>query len=328
MKLCTFTVPTSLGPQTRIGVAAAGGIVDATSAVIAHLERTYSPEGAARIGHARAPTDMIALIGIGGDTLDLVGESVEAVSASGQAQTAMGEMTFYQVGDVELRAPILTPPGISCFITWPAHIEDSREKGFAMLNFPEIGGDLRAYYKGHTGSIGHPGQTIPMPPYAKDMDIECEMAAVIGVGGKDLSREQAEQAIVGYTIFNDVSYREIQAREMAFGLGPTKGKDADFSNVMGPWLVTADEVGDPQKLRMSFDVNGEEKSSYNTSGMVWGFDDLASYLSRGQTLRPGHVITSGNYPGGSALDLGIKLGSGDKVTLKIENLGEQSNTIG
>jgi 2-keto-4-pentenoate hydratase/2-oxohepta-3-ene-1,7-dioic acid hydratase in catechol pathway len=62
--------------------------------------------------------------------------------------------------------------------------------------------------------------------------------------------------------------------------------------------------------------------------MVWGFDDLASYLSRGQTLRPGHVITSGNYPGGSALDLGIKLCSGDKITLKIEKLGEQSNTIG
>lgn len=328
MKLCTFAVPTALGSQNRVGVAVDGGIVDATAAVISRLERTFSPEGAARIGHARAPAEMVALIGTGGDTLDMVRECVEAISASGQTQTTMGVTTFYKTTDVQLRAPILNPPGISCFITWPAHIEDSREKGFAMLNFPPKDGDLRAYYKGHTGSIGHPGQTIPMPSYADSMDAECEMAAVIGAGGKDLTREQAKQAIVGYTIFNDVSYREIQAREMKFGLGPTKGKDADFSNVMGPWLVTADEVGDPQKLRMSFDINGQERSSYNTSGMVWGFDDLACYLSRGQTLRPGHVITSGNYPGGSALDLGIKLKAGDKVTLRIEKLGEQMNTIG
>ena len=187
---------------------------------------------------------------------------------------------------------------------------------------------MRAYYKGHTGSIGHPGQVIPMPSYASEMDAECEMAAVIGVGGKDLSRDEARKAIVGYTIFNDVSYRAIQAREMKFGLGPTKGKDADFSNVMGPWLVTADEVGDPQRLRMSFAVNGTEKSSYSTSEMVWGFDDLASYLSRGQTLRPGHVLTSGNYPGGSALDLGIVLKAGDTVTLEIEKLGALTSSIG
>ena len=328
MKLCTFAVPTPFGAQNRVGVAVAGGIVDATAAVIARLERSYTPEGAARIGQARAPADMVALIGTGGDTLDLVRECVGAIAASGQAHTQSGVTTFYKPGDVQMRAPILTPPGISCFITWPAHIEDSKAKGFAMLNFPPKDGDLRAYYKGHTGSIGHPGQTIPMPSYATSMDAECEMAAVIGVGGRDLTREEAKRAIVGYTIFNDVSYREIQAREMAFGLGPTKGKDADCSNVMGPWLVTADEVGDAQNLRMSFAVNGEEKSHYNTSGMVWGFDDLASYLSRGQTLRPGHVLTSGNYPGGSALDLGIALKRGDTVTLRIEKLGEQTNTIG
>lgn len=328
MKLCTFAVPTPFGTQSRVGVVVAGGIVDATAAVVAHLERTFTPEGAARIGHARAPADMVALIGTGGDTLDLVRECVEKISASGRPRTALGETTFYAAADVQLRSPILDPPGISCFITWPAHIEDSKAKGFAMLNFPARDGDLRAYYKGHTGSIGHPGEIIPMPSYASSMDVECEMAAVIGVGGKDLTREQAKRAIVGYTIFNDVSYREIQAREMAFGLGPTKGKDADCSNVMGPWLVTADEVGDPQGLRMSFDVNGQERSSYNTSGMVWGFDDLASYLSRGQTLRPGHVLTSGNYPGGSALDLGIELKAGDTVTLRIERLGEQMGTIG
>jgi 2-keto-4-pentenoate hydratase/2-oxohepta-3-ene-1,7-dioic acid hydratase in catechol pathway len=75
-------------------------------------------------------------------------------------------------------------------------------------------------------------RVIPRPAYASDIDVECELAAVVGVGGRDMSVEQARDAIVGYTIFNDVSYREIQRREMAFGLGPTKGKDADHSNVL------------------------------------------------------------------------------------------------
>ena len=122
--------------------------------------------------------------------------------------------------------------------------------------------------------------------------------------------------------------RENQNREMQLGLGPTKGKDADSSNVMGPWLVTADEVGDPQGLRMSLSVNGTELSSYNTSQMAWGFADLVSYLSRGQTLRPGHIVTSGCYPGGSALDLGTRLDRGDEVSLSIEKLGVLTNTIG
>lgn len=115
---------------------------------------------------------------------------------------------------------------------------------------------------------------------------------------------------------------------MACGLGPTKGKDPDGSNVIGPWIVTPEEVGDPQALRMSLVINGVERSSYNTSEMVWGFADLVSYLSKGQTVHPGHIITSGNYPGGSALDLGLKLDRGDEVRLVIEKLGTLTNTIG
>jgi 2-keto-4-pentenoate hydratase/2-oxohepta-3-ene-1,7-dioic acid hydratase in catechol pathway len=79
---------------------------------------------------------------------------------------------------------------------------------------------------------------------------------------------------------------------------------------------------------MSIVINGVEHSSYNTSEMVWGFADLVSYLSKGQTVHPGHIITSGNYPGGSALDLGLKLDRGDEVTLVIDKLGALTNTIG
>lgn len=90
------------------------------------------------------------------------------------------------------------------------------------------------------------------------------MAAVTGSGGKNLSPEQAFKSIFGYMIFNDVSYSDIRLSEKAFGVGPTKGSDADHGNVLGPWLVTADEVGGPQDLKMIFIVSGWTISSYHT----------------------------------------------------------------
>ena len=183
-------------------------------------------------------------------------------------------------------------------------------------------------YKANPDAVEGPGTVIPRPAYASETDVECEMAAVIGTGGRDLSIDDARRAIVGYTIFNDVSFREIQRKEMAFGLGPTKGKDADHSNVLGPWLVTADEVGDPQDLEMSFVVNGKTVNSYRTSEMAWSFADLVSYLSRAQTLMPGHVVTSGAFPGGCGLDANLKIQTGDVVEMRIDKLGALVSKIG
>lgn len=327
MKLCTFSVPSPLGEQRRVGVVTETTIIDATAARIGLLERSLSRVAAQRIGEAQVPSDMVALIGTGKSVLDWLKEAVDHVSASGLERTAGGLNVTYSRDAVRLLAPVPRPPGIACFTTWPAHIDDTRDKGYTMLKFPDPKGDLRAYYKGNADAVEGPGTVVPRPAYARETDMECEMAAVIGTGGKDFSPEQAHEAIFGYTIFNDVSYREIQLREMAYGLGPTKGKDADHSNVLGPWLVTADEVGDPQDLTMSFIVNGRTISSYHTSKMVWGFADLAAYLAKGQTLHPGHVITSGSFPGGSALDSNMRLRSGDRVELCIERIGTLVSTV-
>jgi 2-keto-4-pentenoate hydratase/2-oxohepta-3-ene-1,7-dioic acid hydratase in catechol pathway len=328
MKLCTFLLATPLGRTSRIGVVRGDSVVDATSARIAWLERSLSRDAALRVGQAQVPPDLVTLIGAGPLALDWVNESVDHVFQTGLDATAGGATTIFSSDQVQLIAPVPRPPGIACFVTWSAHIDDSRDKGYTMLNFPERGGELRAYYKANPDAVEGPNTVISRPSYAVQTDVECEMAAVIGVGGKDLTQYEAHAAIVGYTIFNDVSYREIQLREMAFGLGPTKGKDADHSNVLGPWLVTADEVGDPANLTMSFAVNGRTINSYNTSQMAWPFADLAAYLSRGQTLRPGHILTSGSYPGGSGLDAKLELHSGDRVAMRIEKLGTLESTIG
>lgn len=328
MKLCTFALETSLGDMRRVGVVEEGVIIDAAAARVALLEESLPPAAALRVGLAQVPPDMVELIGAGPAALDWLREAVAHVQSCGKTRTRAGMAVRHPVETVRLLAPVPRPPGIACFITWSAHVEDSREKGFSMLNFPSRDSDLRAYYKANPDAVEGPDTTVPRPAYAEDTDVECEMAAVIGVGGRDLSLEQARDAIVGYTIFNDVSYRAIQRREMAFGLGPTKGKDADHSNVLGPWLVTADEVGDPQNLGMSFIVNGKTINSYHTSKMAWGFADLVSYLSRAQTLMPGQIVTSGAFPGGCGLDANLQIQRGDVVEMRIDKLGSLVSTLG
>jgi 2-keto-4-pentenoate hydratase/2-oxohepta-3-ene-1,7-dioic acid hydratase in catechol pathway len=328
MKLCTFAVSTPLGEVQRVGVVHADSLLDATAARIALLEQSLPAEAAARVGAAQVPPDLISLIGSGPQGLEWVAEAVEHVLAREQEETSRRLAVIHSSAAVRHLAPIPRPPGIACFVTWSEHIEDSREKGFSMLRFPERDSDMRAYYKANPDAVEGPGTTLPRPAYADDVDVECELAAVIGVGGRDLTMEQARAAIVGYTIFNDVSFRDIQRREMAFGLGPTKGKDADHSNVLGPWLVTADEVGDPGDLTMSFVVNAKTVSTYHTSKMAWEFADLVAYLSRSQTLGPGQIVTSGAFPGGCGLDAGIRLETGDIVEMRIDRLGSLVSTIG
>lgn len=328
MKLCTFMLRTPLGDIPRVGVVHEDVIVDAAAARTAFLERNLSSDAAQRVGEAQVAPDMVALIGSGSLALEWANEAVEHVTANGQEQTSRGVTIMHNASAVRLLAPVPRPPGIACFVTWSAHIEDSRDKGFAMLNFPDKDGDMRAYYKANPDAVEGPGTTVARPGYADATDVECEMAAVIGVGGRDLDLTQAVASIVGYTIFNDISYRDIQRKEMAFGLGPTKGKDADHSNVLGPWLVTADELGDPHALGMEFRVNGTTIGSYNTSKMAWSFADLVSYLSRAQTLKAGQILTSGAFPGGCGLDAGLAIKSGDIIEMGIDGLGVLTTTIG
>jgi 2-keto-4-pentenoate hydratase/2-oxohepta-3-ene-1,7-dioic acid hydratase in catechol pathway len=150
----------------------------------------------------------------------------------------------------------------------------------------------------------------------------------VGVGGRDLDLAQAGRAIAGYTILNDVSARDIQRVEKKAGRGPSKGKDFDGGNVMGPWLVTPDEVGDIRSLRCSLHINGEEVSGQGSEAMVWDFAEMLSYLSLGQTIYPGQIISGGCYPRGSALDLDRTLHPGDRIELRISRIGSLHCRIG
>ncbi len=327
MKLGTFAVKTPVGEFRRVGVATAAGVVDATAARIALLERSMPAKAAQRVGAAQVPPDMIELLGAGRVAMEWIAEAVNEIVARGPTATAGGQKTIYREADIELLAPVLRPPGIANFSVWPAHATSAAEKGFDLKPAAEASG-VKPYWKGNPDTFVGPGAILEFPPYAAELDVECELVCIVGTGGCDLDRAAAEQAIAGYTIVNDVSAREIQRIEMKTGRGPAKGKDFDTGNVMGPWLVTPDEVGDVRTLRLSLHVNGKELSSSDASGMLWDFPEMLSYLSRGQTIHPGHVISAGCYAGGSGLDLDYKFAPGDVVELRISRIGSLVNRIG
>lgn len=327
MKLGTFEVATPLGEMRRIGVQHAKGVIDATAARIAFLERSLPGPAAERVGAAQVPPDMIALLGSGQVALDWIAEAVLSVLARGQAATARRGRIVYAETDIRLIAPVPRPPGVANFSAWPAHTAAGAAKGF-NLKAAEEGTGVMPYWKGNPDSYVGPGAVLEFPPYADELDVECELVCIVGTGGRDLGPEAATHAIAGYTIVNDVSARDIQRAEMKTGRGPSKGKDFDTGNVMGPWIVTRDEAGDPRGLHLSLHVNGEQLSESDATGMMWDFPQMLSYLSRGQTVHPGQVISSGCYAGGSALDLDRHLKPGDLVELRISKIGSLINRIG
>ncbi len=184
------------------------------------------------------------------------------------------------------------------------------------------------------------GEDVPVPAGCELLDFELEVAAVIGSGGRDLSPEEARDHIVGYTIFNDWSARDLQFREMKVNLGPCKGKD--FASTLGPVLVTADELepcrdaDDFLRLMMAVEVNGREVGRDLLSNMGWPFEELVAYASRGAEIRPGDVLGSGTCGGGGCLAeswgrRGIQdpppLGPGDVVTMTVQGIGTITNTV-
>jgi 2-keto-4-pentenoate hydratase/2-oxohepta-3-ene-1,7-dioic acid hydratase in catechol pathway len=150
---------------------------------------------------------------------------------------------------------------------------------------------------------------------------------VIGRRVKDVAAADAAGCIFGYTIWNDMSARDVQARELPVGMGPAKAKDWDGSNVLGPCLVTADEL-DAADVAMRVRVNGELWGEDTSAHMHHSFAAMIAYASRAQTLYPGEVLGSGTAAGGSGLELDRWLAPGDIVELEIEGIGVLRNRIG
>lgn len=174
-------------------------------------------------------------------------------------------------------------------------------------------------------AITGPNDNVTIPRGSKKTDWEVELAVVIGRAASYVPKNKALDYVAGYTICNDVSEREYQLER-----GPTwtKGKSCDTFGPIGPWLVTADEIANPQKLDMWLDLNGKRAQTGNTGKMIFGVATLISYLSKLMTLHPGDVISTGTPPG---VGMGMKpqrfLKPGDVMTLGVAGLGQQKQTL-
>jgi 2-keto-4-pentenoate hydratase/2-oxohepta-3-ene-1,7-dioic acid hydratase in catechol pathway len=192
---------------------------------------------------------------------------------------------------------------------------------------PEVWYQQPIYYKANRFSVAETGKDVVWPAYSEIMDFELEMACIIGKKGKDISKDNAYEHIFGYTIYNDFSARDAQMRESQGMLGPAKGKDFEDSVILGPVIVTRDELEDPYNLRMQARVNGETWCDNNSSTIHWKFSDMLAHISMDETLHPGEVIGSGTVGLGCGLEHLRFLNDGDIVELEIEKIGIISNKV-
>jgi 2-keto-4-pentenoate hydratase/2-oxohepta-3-ene-1,7-dioic acid hydratase in catechol pathway len=241
-----------------------------------------------------------------------------------------------RLDSVQLLAPVPEPRQMYDTLCFEQHVRQARANrhlvtgGEPISLTAEVASVYRerpVYYKPNRFSVVGTGTDVICPRYCAWLDYELEFGVFLGRSGKNIPKDQAHDYIFGYCIYNDVSARDQQFREMAGMLGPSKGKDFDTGNVMGPWLVTADEIPDPYNLAMTSIVNGMVRDVGSSSTMMHSFEDIIAYASLDETLRAGSYYASGTVGGGCGLEHGIRLEHGDVVELEVAGLGRMKNRI-
>lgn len=270
---------------------------------------TYEAGHRPRVGAIE--NGVVVDLGFDGDMLSFI-----------EAGAPVGTRT--SIGQARLLAP-LRPRSLRDFLAFEGHLHNALTRLGRPI--PTEWYEVPAYYKGMPDTVIGPDAVIPWPAYTSKLDHELELAAIIGRRGKDISQAEALSYVFGYTIWNDVSARDVQVRELPVGMGPGKAKDWDGSNVLGPYIVTADEI-DLGNLRMSVRVNGELWGEDTSAHMHHTFSAMIYYASQAQTLYPGEVFGSGTAARGSGLEQDRWLQEGDLVEMEIEGIGILRNRIG
>ena len=250
------------------------------------------------------PASMRALLALGGDGL-----------AKARTATSTGES--FEPSSVKLLAPIPDPPKVICIgLNYADH---AAESGMVISSEPII------FCKLGTTLLA-PGEPILLPKVATKVDYEAELVVVIGQGGKNISRVKAMEHVAGYACGHDVSARDWQKGKP--GGQWTLGKGFDTFAPLGPFLVTADEVGDPNNLRVQMRLNDRSMQDSNTSQFIFKIDMLIEYISACCTLLPGDLLYTGTPPGvGFARNPPVFLQAGDVAEVEIEKLGVLRNPV-
>jgi 2-keto-4-pentenoate hydratase/2-oxohepta-3-ene-1,7-dioic acid hydratase in catechol pathway len=287
-------------------------------------------------------SSMLSLIDGGPAALDQARKLVDRVKSDGI------DDAYIASASVKLNAPLQNPRRLrdcGCFLQHfrnaravryrrLAEREDNPETAFERyraqgdLDLPAAWEAAPLYLNSNNLNVIGPADEIVWPHEAHRMDYELEWAIVTQGPEANIAREQASAHVFGYTIFNDVSARDVQAQDMRSqsGLGG-RSKDFDTGNVLGPCIVTADEIADPYDLTMVARVNGEEWSRGNTGQMDHRFEDVLAHVSHNQTVYPGEVFGSGTVPTGCGLEHNRFLEDDDIIELEVEGIGLLQNRI-
>lgn len=287
-------------------------------------------------GSAEMFRTMLDLIDAGDRGLDRARELWNHECAEASFLTPLASLTFLP--------PLPEPRQLREAALFPGHIRHApvgmRKLAAALEGRDPTADDLKplsavpavfrdrpvSYFQNRLNVVGH-GATVRWPAASRVMDFELEFGIFLTRGGRDIPRCEAHRHIFGYTLYNDMSARDLQLIESQSGFGPSKSKSFDGANAMGPWIVTPDEIGDPSDLAMEVRVNGEVWASGTSAGMLHSFEDLIVHYSRDETLRPGEFLASGTAAGGTGIEIGRFPQSRDYVELVADRIGTLGNRL-
>lgn len=297
MKLATFAP--SKGARPRVGALLSYGIASL-------------PEAYAEVFKAEAPNwfyDLKSLLSGGEPALKLVEEVLSSVSKDSRS--------IYDPENVTYLPPILNPGKVLCLgLNYYSHI---KELGARVPERPYV------FTKFATSLVGHKSPIV-IPRTSRAADYEVELGVVIGKKGKYVCKKDAIDIVAGYTVVNDVTFRDLVATgHELLGLNWLHGKGPDSSTPVGPYLVVG-EIEDPHSLSLTLRVNGEVRQSSSTSEMVFSIWEVIEYITRGVTLEPGDVISTGT-PAGIGHKRGVYLKEGDLIEAEVERVGVLINPV-
>jgi 2-keto-4-pentenoate hydratase/2-oxohepta-3-ene-1,7-dioic acid hydratase in catechol pathway len=310
MRLITYRKGTS---NPKVGALHGGAVLD----LVALATDLARERGTVRHGRGGLPKTLLQVVQGGPDALAAVREAhdhgvsiMERHGVDGLVERVLG----LAAAKARLEAPI-PRPARNVFCLGRNYREHAAERGAEAPAHP-------VFFTKVPESVLPPHGRVVHHACTKELDYEVELAVVIGTAGRDIARATALGHVFGYTIINDVTARDLQKRHGQW----FKGKTLDTFCPMGPVLVTADEIPDPQQLAVALRVNGETRQSSHTSRMIFPVDECIAVLSEGFTILPGDVIATGT-PEGVGAASGRFLQVGDRVEAEIERLGVLANEI-
>jgi 2-keto-4-pentenoate hydratase/2-oxohepta-3-ene-1,7-dioic acid hydratase in catechol pathway len=314
MKLITYTAN---GEQSVGAVVGDDNIVVDLTAADRALARKEK-----RKSHAFF-TDMLSLLGAGPK-----GISAAKKAAAAAANKKPNGKTIHALSKVRLRAPVPNPRKVLCLA---GNYQDHIEEGGGKMEKQDKE-TPRIFMKPPTTTVIGPGDKILIPPVARSIDWEGELAVVIGRTTKGVKAKDALKYVAGYTVMNDVSERDLKIKKRTDSRPRDEwfdwlnGKWLDTFGPQGPWIVTRDEIPNPQKLDISTYINGERKQHNNTGQMLYPVHKIIEYISAFITLEPGDLISTGTISGVGATS-GTFMKPGDKVQIEISSIGVLKNSV-